>query len=210
MFYVAVFFLMLGFRPALAAADQLNAIDNKFVGESVVGEYIDLANWNRFWIADGEVHKVAFEPKSQSKDVVEKLVTQRLVQSVLTLRSGIDKKTLLALSSKLRDRGVEIRCKTNRMHFLVADGLTRVAIIRYPNSIEDKVVDMQVVRSGRWAATYLAFRSKELARIGALPFSDEEYELAKTLPLDDLPFNASTIVYRISNASKPNIDWCTK
>lgn len=196
---------------AATSAEAQGAAEKKFVSEAILGEYVDLRNWQRMWIDDLEVHKVAFEAKTRSATPAEGLRTQQLVHDVLKLRADAQESSVRSLLKQLQDRGVEPKCYRTRVQWLATSAAQYSATLRYQNPVADKVVDMLVVRSDRWSATYLAFRSRELDRAGALPmWDDKESEASKGLPLDALPFTASNIVYRVSGQRSPGLDWCLK
>lgn len=197
--------------PTASAEPTKNTVNRKYLDESVTGEYVDSFNGNRLWISDTEMHKVTFEPIQKTNDPTRQLMMSQLINTALALQPRPDQANVRNLLDKLADSGISTKCITVPAQFLTASSDSRSAIVRFPNKKEDQVVDMLLLLSGQWSATYMAFRSKELARVGALPFLDaKESELGKKAPLDDLPFTAPGIIYRVSQQSKPSINWCMK
>ena len=208
-----IYFVFVIVRTASAEPIESNtpSVSRKYISESVTGEYIDSLNGNRLWISESEVQKVIFEPIQKSNDPTQKLMMRQLINTVLTLQPQPDEASVRQLLNKLHETGISTRCTTIPARFIAADAASRSATIRFPNAKEDQVVDMLLLLSGHWSATYMAFRSKELARVGALPFVDaKESELGRKAPLDELPFMAPSIIHRISKQSKPSINWCLK
>jgi hypothetical protein len=197
--------------PMASAEPTENTVNRKYLVESVTGEYIDSFNGNRLWISDTEMHKVTFEPIQKSNDPTRQLMMRQLINTALVLQPQPDEANVRKLLNKLAESGISTSCITAPAQFIAASPASRSAIVRFPNAKEDQVVDMLLLLSGQWSATYMAVRSKELARVGALPFLDaKESELGKKAPLEDLPFTAPRIIHRVSQQSKPNINWCLK
>jgi hypothetical protein len=208
--FILTYSLFLAVPTASAQATE-NAVNKKYLSESVIGEYIDLSNDYRMWISDTEMHKVAFGPIQKSNDLKQQLIVNQIINTLLTLQPKSDNLSVRSLLNKLTETGISVTCTTTLAKFIVSSPANRTAIVRFPSPREDQVVDMLLQRSDPWVATYMSFRSKELSRVGALPFLDaKESALAKEAPLENLPFTASRILYRTSTDSKPNINWCAK
>jgi hypothetical protein len=199
-----------GFSAAQAAGDE-RKLDQGFIESRLTGEYLDHQNGHRIWISRDSLTRVIFQGATKANDPLRGLVVQRVIGTALTLTPRTDEESVRALLGKLREMGVVTSCTTKPIQYLSANGAARAAILRIPGASGEETLDMQMLPADKWTATYIAFRSKELARVGALPFGDErESALGKTLPLDDLPFGAMNIIHRVSGATAPTINWCLK
>lgn len=184
-------------------------IDDNFVRDRVLGDYVDTTNGVRMWIADGEVRRIRLEAGRREDGVPNALVRRQLIRATMELPSKTDGAALHRVLAKLKDNGITVTCARTPIRFLAGNAAAQAAVFRYLGGKEEDAVDVRLQLSTGWAVTYVSYRSRELARFGTLPaHGDAESERMGTSPLDDLPFTAPSIVYRMSGDQRPLVDWC--
>lgn len=179
------------------AAAQKRFLEERFFGTFTAPD----SNW-RMWISEGETVIVRVSTVKNPEDIAQTLANRQLIGAVLERATPPDPATIERL-------GFSIRCSRFATKVLFASPTAMVVVTRTLPADAKETVDTRYQLSGHWSAVYASHRALEMLESGALPLaSKEEVALAKTLPLDELPFTPPFLMYRRSSQSTPSAGWC--